>query len=157
MAKKAAAVAEVSSAAFLKQVKPTKRKKAKVEEKWVMPMPEATTGKVSNYCRLKVITDDMKKLIDQHEESAKVDLFVLWTQSFWDSKNVPENPHLHVLYGPQSAHPGMTDMRCLQIGKAEFLRFVAHNHHVALQLERVSSERLGRPIFPMFRHSFEER
>ncbi len=51
----------------------------------------------------------------------------------------------------------LTDMRCLQIGKAEFLRFVAHNHHVALQLERVSSERLGRPIFPMFRHSFEER
>ncbi len=51
----------------------------------------------------------------------------------------------------------VTDMRCLQIGKAEFLRFVAHNHHVALQLERVSSERLGRPIFPMFRHSFEPR
>jgi len=51
----------------------------------------------------------------------------------------------------------MTDMRCLQIGKAEFLRFVAHNHHVALQLERVSSARLKRPIFPMDSGSFDER
>ncbi|MFA6289170.1 MAG: cyclic nucleotide-binding domain-containing protein [Opitutaceae bacterium] len=49
------------------------------------------------------------------------------------------------------------DMRCLQIGRAEFLRFVAHNHHVALQLEQVSSKRLGRPIFPLIRYSFEER
>ncbi|HTJ77502.1 MAG TPA: cyclic nucleotide-binding domain-containing protein [Rariglobus sp.] len=51
----------------------------------------------------------------------------------------------------------MTDMRCLQIGKAEFLRFVAHNHHVALQLERVSSKRLRHPIFPMEPTSFNER
>lgn len=39
--------------------------------------------------------------------------------------------------------------RCLCIQRAEFLRFVAHNYSVALELERVSSERLGRPIFPM--------
>jgi len=49
------------------------------------------------------------------------------------------------------------EMRCLQIGRAEFLRFVAHNHHVALQLEQVSSKRLGRPIFPLIRYSFDER
>ncbi len=56
-----------------------------------------------------------------------------------------------------AAVSALTDMRCLQIGKSEFLRFVAHNHHVALELERVSSLRLGYPIFPMIAHSFEER
>lgn len=39
--------------------------------------------------------------------------------------------------------------RSLCIHRKEFLRFVAHNYSVALELERVSSERLGRPIFPM--------
>ncbi len=39
--------------------------------------------------------------------------------------------------------------RVLAIQRREFLRFVAHNYSVALELERVSSERLGRPIFPM--------
>lgn len=39
--------------------------------------------------------------------------------------------------------------RCLCIQRKEFLRFVAHNYAVALELERVSSQRLGRPIFPM--------
>ncbi len=39
--------------------------------------------------------------------------------------------------------------RSLCIQRKEFLRFVAHNYSVALELERVSSERLGRPIFPM--------
>lgn len=39
--------------------------------------------------------------------------------------------------------------RCLGIPRREFLRFVAHNYSVALELERVSSKRLGRPIFPL--------
>ena len=39
--------------------------------------------------------------------------------------------------------------RSLCIGRKEFLRFVAHNYSVALELERVSSMRLGRPIFPL--------
>ncbi len=39
--------------------------------------------------------------------------------------------------------------RCLCIPRREFLRFVAHNYTVALELERVSSKRLGRPIFPL--------
>jgi CRP-like cAMP-binding protein len=39
--------------------------------------------------------------------------------------------------------------RCLCIPRREFLRFVAHNYSVALELERVSSKRLGRPIFPL--------
>jgi CRP-like cAMP-binding protein/uncharacterized integral membrane protein len=41
------------------------------------------------------------------------------------------------------------EARCLCIPRREFLRFVAHNYTVALELERVSSQRLGRPIFPL--------
>lgn len=39
--------------------------------------------------------------------------------------------------------------RCLAIARTEFIRFVTYNYAVALELERVSSERLGRPIFPV--------
>lgn len=39
--------------------------------------------------------------------------------------------------------------RCLSISRPDFIRFVTHNHLVALELERVSSQRLGRPIFPL--------
>jgi CRP-like cAMP-binding protein len=39
--------------------------------------------------------------------------------------------------------------RCLSISRPDFLRFVTHNHLVALELERVSSKRLGRAIFPL--------
>ncbi len=46
------------------------------------------------------------------------------------------------------------DMRCLSISRVEFLRFVTHNHPVALELERVSSKRLGRPIFPLKKGNF---
>jgi len=40
-------------------------------------------------------------------------------------------------------------VRCLQIDRISFLRFVTYNHHVALTLERISSKRLGHPIFPL--------
>ena len=46
--------------------------------------------------------------------------------------------------------------RCLCIPRQEFLRFVAHNHAVALKLERVSSQRLGRPIFPLTPGNFRQ-
>ncbi len=46
--------------------------------------------------------------------------------------------------------------RCLCIPRKEFLRFVAHNHTVALELERVSSQRLGRPIFPLSVGNFKQ-
>jgi CRP-like cAMP-binding protein len=39
--------------------------------------------------------------------------------------------------------------RCLSIPRIELLRFVTHNYTVALEIERVSSERLGRPLFPL--------
>ena len=45
--------------------------------------------------------------------------------------------------------------RCLCIARKEFLRFVAHNYTVALELERVSSQRLGRPIFPLSPGNFQ--
>ena len=38
---------------------------------------------------------------------------------------------------------------CLQIDRTSFLRFMTHNHRVALTLERISSTRLGHPIFPL--------
>ncbi len=40
-------------------------------------------------------------------------------------------------------------VRCLQIDRNSFLRFMTHNHHVALALERISSIRLGHPVFPL--------
>lgn len=43
----------------------------------------------------------------------------------------------------------MKGTRCLAIVRKEFLRFVTHNFSVALELERVSSRRLRRPIFPL--------
>jgi CRP-like cAMP-binding protein len=44
---------------------------------------------------------------------------------------------------------GQEGTRCLIIDRSEFLRFVTHNYTVALELERVSSKRLGHPIFPL--------
>jgi CRP-like cAMP-binding protein len=49
------------------------------------------------------------------------------------------------------------DTRCLVVSKSEFMRFMSHNYHVALQLERVSSRRLGHPIFPLNPLSFDTR
>jgi len=46
------------------------------------------------------------------------------------------------------------DFRCLSINRLEFLRFVTHNYSVALELERVSSTRLGRAIFPLNKGNF---
>jgi CRP-like cAMP-binding protein len=49
-----------------------------------------------------------------------------------------------------------TSTRCLCIPRREFLRFVAHNYTVALKLESVSSQRLGRPIFPLTPGNFQQ-
>jgi CRP-like cAMP-binding protein len=49
------------------------------------------------------------------------------------------------------------DSRCLVVNRVEFIRFLSRNHHVALQLERLCSARLGRPIFPLDAHSFDVR
>jgi CRP-like cAMP-binding protein len=48
-------------------------------------------------------------------------------------------------------------MRCLTISKADFLRFMTHNPLVGLQLEAISSRRLGHPIFPLRGGSFDIR
>lgn len=48
------------------------------------------------------------------------------------------------------------DTRCLSIPRVEFFRFVTHNYTVALELESVSSRRLGRPIFPLHAGNFEQ-
>lgn len=38
---------------------------------------------------------------------------------------------------------------CLCVARVDFIRFVTHNHRVALAFEARSSRRLGRPIFPL--------
>jgi CRP-like cAMP-binding protein len=49
-----------------------------------------------------------------------------------------------------------SETRCLRVARLDFMRFVTHNHTVALELERVSSERLGHPIFPLGQADFPE-
>ncbi|HEY1849011.1 MAG TPA: cyclic nucleotide-binding domain-containing protein [Opitutaceae bacterium] len=56
--------------------------------------------------------------------------------------------------GPNASVTANRDTRCLAVPRAELLRFVTNNHNVALELERVSSERLGRPIFPLKKGDF---
>ena len=48
-------------------------------------------------------------------------------------------------------------VRCLTFSKADFLRFMTHNPLVSLQLEEISSRRLGYPLFPLKAHSFDVR
>jgi CRP-like cAMP-binding protein len=50
---------------------------------------------------------------------------------------------------PNASVTAHNNTRCLSIPRMELLRFVTHNYTVALELERVSSKRLGRPIFPL--------
>lgn len=49
------------------------------------------------------------------------------------------------------------ETRCLVVNRIEFIRFLSRNQHVALQLERLCSKRLGHPIFPLDHESFEVR
>jgi len=46
---------------------------------------------------------------------------------------------------------------CMVVNKVDFLRFITHNHAVALQVEEIASSRLGRPIYPLDPFSFETR
>jgi CRP-like cAMP-binding protein len=57
---------------------------------------------------------------------------------------------------PNASVTAQHDTRCLSIPRTELLRFVTHNYTVALELERVSSERLGRPIFPLRKGDFRQ-
>jgi len=43
------------------------------------------------------------------------------------------------------------DARSLVVNRLDFIRFMTRSHHVALQMERIGSRRLGRPIFPLER------
>jgi CRP-like cAMP-binding protein len=47
------------------------------------------------------------------------------------------------------------DARFFIVDRFDFLRFMSRNHHVALQVERIASQRLGRPVFPLNRLSFD--
>ncbi len=47
------------------------------------------------------------------------------------------------------------DSRSLVVNRLEFIRFMTRNHHVALQIERLCSKRLGHPLFPLDRRYFK--
>jgi CRP-like cAMP-binding protein len=55
---------------------------------------------------------------------------------------------------PNASVTAHNNTRCLSIPRMELMRFVTHNYTVALELERVSSKRLGRPIFPLRQGDF---
>jgi CRP-like cAMP-binding protein len=46
-------------------------------------------------------------------------------------------------------------LSCLAIDKMVFFRFLTQNYEVALEVERLSSQRLGKPVFPLEGTSFE--
>jgi CRP-like cAMP-binding protein len=46
------------------------------------------------------------------------------------------------------------EARSLVVNNVEFIRFMSRNHHVALQMERLCSRRLGHPLFPLERCAF---
>jgi CRP-like cAMP-binding protein len=46
---------------------------------------------------------------------------------------------------------------CMVVNKVDFLRFITHNHAVALQIEEIANSRLGRSIYPLDPFSFETR
>ncbi len=48
-------------------------------------------------------------------------------------------------------------LSCLAIDKMVFFRFLSQNYEVGLEVERMSSERLGKPVFPLTPGSFEIR
>jgi CRP-like cAMP-binding protein len=48
-------------------------------------------------------------------------------------------------------------LSCLAIDKTVFFRFLTQNYDVGLEVERLSSQRLGRPVFPLNPGSFEVR
>ncbi len=48
-------------------------------------------------------------------------------------------------------------LSCLAIDKMVFFRFLSQNYEVGLEVERMSSQRLGKPVFPLTRGSFEIR
>jgi CRP-like cAMP-binding protein len=56
---------------------------------------------------------------------------------------------------PNATVTAFQGTRCLSIPRIELLRFVTHNYTVALEIERVSSERLGRPLFPLDQGDFQ--
>ncbi len=48
-------------------------------------------------------------------------------------------------------------LSCLAIDKMVFFRFLSQNYEVGLEVERMSSYRLGKPVFPLTPGSFEVR
>lgn len=120
---------------------------------------------VERFARLTTITDYRPGDAILSEGQTVQDFFII----FQGNARVTKKSHLvgvihsGEFFGEiglmQNSSPNATviadqDTRCLSISRVEFLRFVTHNYTVALELERVSSERLGHPLFPLKQGDF---
>jgi CRP-like cAMP-binding protein len=115
---------------------------------------------VNRFARLSSIADYKQDDAILSEGQTVEDFFVIFEG---DAKVSREGRGLATIYGgdffgeiglmqnssPNASVTAHHRTRCLRIPRVELLRFVTHNYTVALEIERVSSERLGRPLFPL--------
>jgi hypothetical protein len=74
------------------------------------------------------------------------------------SRSVPEPTVVAPVYEllPASEIVAVTPARCLVMPRRDFLDFITHDFLIGLQFEEISSQRLGKPIFPLGRAAFAE-
>ncbi len=120
---------------------------------------------IERFARLSVITDYPAANSILVEGQSVQDFFIIFQGDAQVSRRARRLAQIHAgeFFGEiglmQNSAPNATitaqlDTRCLSISRLEFLRFVTHNHTVALELERVSSQRLGHPLFPLKQGDF---
>jgi CRP-like cAMP-binding protein len=120
---------------------------------------------VERFARLSAITDYTEGRTIIGEGQSVQDFFIIFEGNAVVTRRTRRVAVIHAggFFGEiglmQNSTPNATIMalhvtRCLSISRAEFMRFVTHNHTVALELERVSSERLGHPLFPLKKGDF---
>ena len=115
---------------------------------------------VKRFARLSTITNYAPDKIILSEGQAVEDFFIIFQG---DARVTTGKRQLAVIHSgeffgeigfmqnsmPNASVTARSGTRCLSIPRTELLKFVTHNYSVALELERVSSKRLGRPLFPL--------
>jgi CRP-like cAMP-binding protein len=115
---------------------------------------------ISRFAKLSSITDYPKGEVILSEGQSVEDFFVIFEGDARVNRNGKDIATIHAgdFFGEiglmQNSTPNASVIahnrtRCLRIPRVELLRFVTHNYTVALEIERVSSKRLGRPLFPL--------
>ncbi len=115
---------------------------------------------VSRFARLSSIVNYLRGETILGEGQTVEDFFVIFQGDARVSRKEQRLAVIHAgeFFGEiglmQNSSPNATvtakdGTRCLQIPRVDLLRFVTHNYAVALEIERVSSRRLGRPLFPL--------